>query len=365
MITELMTIILVIIFIAIIMKLMNNSLNIENMDADQLTWSKGNCGYEMTKVFLDVLNEYNIKETNRDDWNVFLPCTYNNITDTIEKINPVNSNQMIFLVNNSDSLASKSDLWKNLVKKYGRDKACEMSPNTYVLYDNNDIELLKSEYDKNKIYIMKKNIQRQEGLKITTDLNEILNGDEDYVVVQELLQDPMIINGRKMNMRFYVLVVCDYGVMHVYVHKEGFMYYTKLPFEKNSNKQWSNITTGYIDRWVYMVNPLTHGDFKTYLGKKDSEIVFDRIYELLKDICLAVPFQLCNGKFDNNISFQLFGADIAVNNKLIPQIIEFNIGPNLETHDGRDSYIKHMVVRDIFKTLNLIPNDDNGFIQII
>ncbi len=46
--------------------------------------------------------------------------------------------------------------------------------------------------------------------------------------------------------------------------------------------------------------------------------------------------------------------------------MEINKGPDLGAKDKRDSELKHNLVRDIFKTVGLIDNDDNnGFIKLI
>ena len=350
----------------------------------EITWGiDPDCNYKMTQVFTDVLKEYGIKKDNKD-WVIYFPCSYNNAHKEIEKVKPANPDQRVFIVTNTDEISSKSDLWKNLLKRYGREEALKMSPKTYILYDNNDLELLKKEFNKKTNYILKKNIQRQEGIKITNDKNEILNGSKDkYVVAQELLNDPYLIRGRKTNMRFYLLLVCQNNEVTAYVHDDGFMYYTKVPFKKDSNKFNSNITTGYIERWIYKVNPLTHQDYRTYLddhnrelissekeiinsGQQLSQVVFSKIYDLLGKVVDSVKHSVCNGThLQNHITFQLFGADIAVDDKMNPKIIEVNIGPNLGTHDGRDSELKHRVVRDIFKVLKIVPNEGNGFIQII
>lgn len=379
------TCICVVYFINKYNKYQEHMVNISDVTT-KVKWGKDpTCKYAMTQVYLDVLKEYGIEETSNNDWLLYFPCTYNDSDDEIKKVTPTSPNQRIFIVNNSDSIASKSNLWKNIVVKYGRDKAKLMSPISYVLYDNNDLELFKNEYKPENLYIMKKNIQRQEGLKLTSDKDEILNGfKQDYVVAQELLQDPYIVNCRKTNMRFYVLLICQNNEISLYIHKEGFMYYTKMPFVKNTLKMWSNVTTGYIDRWIYHINPLTHEDFRQYLDnpnrelidpEKDlleqnkiiSEEVFSRIYNLIKEIIIATDKNICNeSKLKDYISFQLFGADIALDDKLNPKIMEFNIGPNLATHDGRDSEIKHAIVRDIFKTIKIVPdNIDNGFIRLI
>jgi len=46
--------------------------------------------------------------------------------------------------------------------------------------------------------------------------------------------------------------------------------------------------------------------------------------------------------------------------------MEINKGPDLGAKDKRDSELKHNLVRDIFKTVGLINNDDeNKFVQLV
>jgi hypothetical protein len=45
--------------------------------------------------------------------------------------------------------------------------------------------------------------------------------------------------------------------------------------------------------------------------------------------------------------------------------MEINKGPDLDAKDERDSELKHNLVRDIFKSVNLIDDDDkNDFVRI-
>jgi hypothetical protein len=211
-----------------------------------------------------------------------------------------------------------------------------------------------------------------------------MNGINDkYVIVQELLQNPYIIDGRKTNMRFYVLVICKNNKFSVYVYNDGFMYYTKVPFKKNTTEVDPNITTGYIDREVYKKNPLTHQDLKKYLDNPNrnmseiehnmknkrlviSEVYFIRINNLLKDIFSAfVGYIGVNDKFVNNTMTQLFGVDIAVDDQLNPMLMEVNKGPDMNAKDERDSQLKNNVVTDMLKTLGIIDNNNNGFVKIL
>ena len=148
-----------------------------------------------------------------------------------------------------------------------------LSPESFIFSHQPDIDRLKRNHKDGKIYIMKKNIQRQQGLLITNDLDKILNHHNGYVMAQELLQDPYMIKGRKINLRIYVLVVCQKTNMDVYVYNDGFMYYTPEKFLKGSIEDKYNITTGYVDRWIYKVHPLTHTDFKKYLDSEHDNMI--------------------------------------------------------------------------------------------
>ena len=348
-------------------------------------WNRNSCPYLMNQTLEDQLNVHGIGHSN-DNWSLYFPCGYDDIENEINAM-PVVNDAKYFIINNCDEIVAKESLWKNAVKHYGLDIAKTLMPMGYVLYIKEDLERFKNDYSDKKIYIMKKNIQRQEGLKITKSKDEILNGYKNgYVLVQELLQNPYIISGRKTNMRFYVLVLCKDDEINVYVHKDGFMYYTKELFKKNSTDADVNITTGYIDRKVYEENPLTHDDYRAYLDDpnrtnlldvekelrsqnlKISEVCFNRIYNTIRQVFMAFVGKLKMGtKFNrNNTLFQLFGIDIAVDDALNSTFIECNKGPDLGAKDKRDSELKHGVMDDILTTIGSLKNGRKSrFIRVL
>jgi hypothetical protein len=358
---------------------------IENMIDINYTptiWNRNKCNYKMNKTFIEEFEKYGIQQ-HKNGWNLLLPCSYDDQNNEMKQMQIVKGAKY-FIIDNADNIVAKEWLWKNIVNHYGLMKACTMMPKSYVLNSNDDIAQFFKDYQQNKIYILKKNIQRQEGLKITKDKNEIINGKyNQYILAQELLQNPYVINGRKTNMRFYVLVICYNGEINVFVHKNGFMYYTPQNFVVGSIETDTNITTGYIDRKIYEINPLTHEDLQKYLdndkrklykieqniknqGLKISQIYFTRIYNLIKEIFIAFVGNICvNSKFSHNIIFQLFGVDIAVDNELNPMIMEINKGPDMSAKDKRDSDLKHEIVRDILKKIGVIDEQKNGFINVL
>jgi Tubulin-tyrosine ligase family len=383
----LLILLLIIIFIICykVIHLNNNQNKNKNMN---IKWNRNKCPYILGKTYENIFNKYNIQKNN-DDWNLYLPCNYDHPKIELEKM-PIVKDAKYFMIDNGDKMVAKNLLWQYVSQHYGIDKAKTMLPSSYILSKNEELARFNKEYDQNKLYIMKRNTQRQTGLKITNNKDEIMNGKNlKYVIVQELLQDPYTINGRKLDMRFYVLVICKDNQFSVYVHNEGFAYYTKVPYKKGSPDKDINITTGYIDREVYEKNPLTHGDMRKYLdepnrylsqvekniksrGLNISQVFFQRIHTLIRDVLKAYTGHICTSdKFSNNICFQLFGFDVAVSDQLNPMILEINKGPDMSSKDERDSKIKHIVVRDIMRLVEFINEDDvpasnrNGFLKIV
>ena len=351
-----------------------------------------NCKYILTPNIREVLENNGINEIIYNDSSykniIHIPCTYDNPSTEIINmgINP-SKNNYIFILNNPDDIVAKEYLWKNLINYYGLEETLKLVPMTYVLENDKDKKLLENNYIPNKLFILKKNVQRQEGIKITDDLNEILENTNEYILAQELIQNPYLVKGRKINLRVYVLVICEKDNYKVYMYNDGFMYYTKELFKKNSNNNDNNITTGYIDRWIYDTHPLTHTDFKKYVDSnknlnkyelklKSSEInisnyIFSNITNLVKKVFTVFYKKIGNGKkLYNTKSFQLFGLDVAINEDLNAILMEVNKGPDVGSKDERDGKLKKGLLKDIFKTINIIKNDNNndnnnGFVEII
>ena len=122
-----------------------------------------------------------------------------------------------------------------------------------------------------------KNIQRQKGLLLSKDYNFILdelhNKNSKFIIIQKLLQNPLLINKRKINLRVYFLIICKGKSKKGYIYKDGFIYYTRKFYKKNELHFDYHITTGYIDRSVYKTNPLTHSDLYKFLGKKKRYLI--------------------------------------------------------------------------------------------
>ncbi len=311
----------------------------------------------MMKVLKNVTKERSMIKKDKG-WDFYFPCGYNKCEKTIRELRPENNEQKFFLLDGCDQINSKVHLWLALKKKHGVKNASEIMPQTFVLYDKKDMLKFKKHYSilkkKNPSckFVLKNYRQRQEGIKLENNIKNILNGLKNgYFIVQDYYENPFIISKRKINMRYYFLIVCDKDKIRGYIHKNGFMYYTPKHYKGGTLDFKEHITTGYIDRKVYEKNPLTIEDYNEYLENIReglSELFFKRVCALFNKVMISLEDKICKVKhMRNNTLFQLFGADIAPNINLKPKLMEINKGPDLGAKDKKDGAVKNKVTSDI------------------
>ena len=108
-------------------------------------------------------------------------------------------------------LVSKNNLWNILKDYYGRYEASNIMPETYIPTVASDIILFKKNYSSQKIYILKKNLQRKLGIKLMRNNNNIIDycKKNNFVLIQEYIQNPFLVNGYKVNLRLFMFFLFD------------------------------------------------------------------------------------------------------------------------------------------------------------
>lgn len=268
----------------------------------------------------------------------------------------------IYGIKSIDLLSSKSTLYSVLSKN--QSLVYKYTPITYILEDENNYNELLDDFDKSKLYILKKNIQRQKGCTITNNLEYLKNSKEQgYVVAQELLQNPFTVNGHKINLRQYLILIIKKDVKS-FLYNDGFMYYTPKKFKKGSIDKDRHITTGYIDREIYKQNPLTVKDFYKSLGNKQSTILKNNLIKLFNFVIKSYKPHLLHYDSNHHVNFMILGCDVAVDNSLGCKLMEINKGPDLSYKDKKDKQVKFNLIKNTLHEINLINSPHNNFIHL-
>jgi hypothetical protein len=331
-------------------------------------------------IYKEILNEEDVSLTHDlSEFGLYYPCGYNGVERELRNLDLGDrKGQNVFGICGSDTIASKSSLWKVVSGYYGREFASKLIPESWLLKNNVEFPLFEEKFDGDKTYILKKNVQRKKGIKLTSDLEEVKNANKDkYVMVQEK-RDSIIINKRRLNLRIYVFVVYKQGKKSVFIHDSAKVLYTSKDVDENTGSNSEEfetlITNSYVtDLEIYNKNPLTMNKLLDYLEENrgvNSVKMRQKIYNLLKNVMIALLPKVCNCKNmrDQNM-YQMFGADVLIDTDYNPYVLEFNKGPDMKHKDEADHKLKKKVIFDTFEKMGVIKGKDkaykNGYAQII
>jgi hypothetical protein len=289
---------------------------------------------------------------------LYLPCGYGKAELELYNLSSEYvKNSAIFVVPGCDILSGKDSLWQELEKVYSRDVAKLIMPETYITASSNDIELFKSKYHSKNIYILKKNIQRKEGIIILNNLMNILEtikNDPRYVIIQDYIKNPFLIRKRKINIRLYIAVVCKPNVPLVaYLYTIGKCIYTNQDYKANDiTNLEAHLTSLNLDVDVYSKIPYNLKDLEKYIGTPEYNIIWKKIIHKLGMVMKAVNNVVCQN-IKGRINFQLFGVDVMLNEYMEPWILEFNKGPDMTYKIKQDKEMKQKLYEDLFCLVDL------------
>ena len=365
------------------------------------------CSYiKLNKVIKSVLKNKNIIRTEKNkEWNIYIPCGYTYVEKELNTIKITKPNQFIFAIRGSDKIASKNNLWKIVSDYYGKYEASQLLPKSYIINNNKDIKAFKNDYDTNNIYLLKKNIQRKEGILITNNFKQIMKIvertnnkmrdliihsrnnviDEEkfnkniklntlvnsYKIIQLYIQNVFLINKRKCNLRLYLLISSKHNKKEIFLYKYGKCIYTNKDYKDTTttvsfNKE-EHLTSYNLDTNIYNVNPQSLEELKEFLGLKNYYYLWNNIVFLFKKISNAIKPEVCNSLIlENATTFQVLGADIIFTDKFKPYLLELNKGPSMKPSNSQDYEMKIKMHEDVFKKVGFIKSNsvDHEFIRL-
>ena len=320
-------------------------------------------------VFAKILEENNIQRTHSGDWDIFFPCGYNFNEMELYRLN-MNfmknyKNKYIFSINGSDQIVGKIKLWNHLTKFYKIELVTKIISESYDFNSIEQQQQFEKNYQKGNIYVIKSKAQKQLGINITDNLEEIKkNYKINNILVQHFISNQLLVKNYHFNIRVFVLVTFKQREMNIYLYDEGNIRYASEPFNSKKLTQESLITRGVsANKKIYDDKPFSISDLKIYL--KNKGLNYDKINEgIVNAIILifnCIYYKIGNFKnIQEGLNFQLFGGDFMVTQDLNTYFLEFNKGPELGCVQGLDKEckMKQILQRDI---LQLVGLDQTNF----
>lgn len=311
-----------------------------------------------------IFEKQNISRTNSDkDWDLFLPCGYNYIEKQLDQLKLNRPDQMIFGITDCDNIVSKPMLWSILATKYGRSVAKTIMPESYVIGSSEDLDIFKQQFRKGQIYILKNWKQRKLGLKLTKNYQMITKCPKSkYQVVQKYITNPYLLDGRKINFRIYLLIVCHQGISSFYVNKNLKCIYTQQKFSLTDIKtQERHFTSLNLNPQIYEQLPFNRYELSRYWGQTQFDQLMNSINKSLYLLALAIKPWICQSqKYYHNLTFQLFGLDYLIDAQFKPWLLEINKGPDMAQTYYKEVEVNQKVLEDTYNLITSKQSSNNN-----
>ncbi|KAL0209579.1 hypothetical protein RCL1_008417 [Eukaryota sp. TZLM3-RCL] len=294
------------------------------------------------------------------------------------------SSQAIFFnhFRNHYELTRKDLLIKNLkrvVKSLERSHPEEASrylffPPTYTLPA--EYALFLESFRKHQgAWIMKPNGKAQgKGIFLITKPSQVLDWrrslakdqqDKNLYIVQKYIENPLLLGGRKFDLRLYLLVT-SFNPLVAYTYREG--------FARLSASRFSMAASDISNNFVHLTNvAIQKQDVKVsatavdnqYLGLKwslrslllylcslDNQKAL-RCFMNIQDLMVRSVMSVSRTMISDPRCIELYGFDILIDSDLKPWLIEINASPSLSASDDDDYKLKYRLLEDMLNVLDL------------
>lgn len=136
-----------------------------------------------------------------------------------------------------------------------------------------------------------------------------------YIIQKEI--PPMLIDGRKSDMRIFYIIMFRKNTVKFYLGKDGFIKINNKKYVKNSINKSIQLTNNAISKAPTNILISEH---------KDHKLIMSKLVDLFTNLSKKIKLEFRNLNSDYEIEYQICGADVMFDNKLNPYLLELNSG---------------------------------------
>jgi len=277
----------------------------------------------------------------------------------------------------STELTRKDSMFLHLnemAEVFGRE-SFDFIPETYVLPEQ--VEKFLEAYEAKKgLWIVKpSNNSCGRGIFVLRELDELPLHEKS--VVSKYVENPLLIQGLKFDLRIYVLVT-QYDPLRAYVYREGLARFASAPFstaEEHLSDSFRHLTNYSVNKTSseFRENKSLQADncgHKWSLSAlnrhlawtgTDVNLMWSRIMDLIAKTLLAVEPTIGastrHATDQLGTCFEIYGFDILVDTNLKPWILEVNLSPSMQADSPLDWQVKSTLVSDAFNLIGVCQPD--------
>lgn len=186
-------------------------------------------------------------------------------------------------------------------------------------------------------------------------------------IVQKYISNPYLLQGRKFDIRMYVLVM-SFSPLTVWIARDGFARISGLDYsKKNLSDKCMHLTNSSIqlsERNSTQGRKWDIQNLRIFLtamhGREPINELFQNIAKVVITTLKCVDSHLMGSKN----CFELFGFDILLKDDLSVCLLEVNAAPSMSATDEHDYQLKYNLIQDVLNVLDLENNFTGKEIRI-
>ena len=184
---------------------------------------------------------------------------------------------------------------------------------------------------------------RGTGITVCKSLEEIMMitrpAPDKTFILQKYIENPLLINKRKFDIRCYAMITSINGVMQGYFYLDGYLRTTSQEYSVDEVDPFVHLTNDAIQKHSTDYgkfengNKLSYREFQKYLDTNHKEVNFTsqilpKIKSIVKQTMLAAYTSIDSNRRMH--CMEIFGYDFMIDQDFKPWLIEVNTNPCLE-----------------------------------
>ena len=194
--------------------------------------------------------------------------------------------------------------------------------------------------------------------------NSLKGGEENAIdetyVCQKYIYNPLLLGGKKFDMRVYALVTC-YNPLTVYLYRTGFCRFTSVKYSLNPddlNNNQIHLTNVAVQKYSSTYDKQIGGkwyfrELKIYLMSKYDEQKVNKMFDGIQNIILRCFKAVQNVIAKDKHCFEMYGYDILIDDTLRPWLVEINANASLTASTDLDAETKIKMLDDLLTIVDL------------
>ena len=216
------------------------------------------------------------------------------------------------------------------------------------------------------IWIIKpSNLSRGRGISVSNKLSTILDSHDDsnQIIVQKYIENPLIILGRKFDIRQWVLVT-NLNPLTIWIWEEPYLRFGAEDYNINDmSNLFSHLTNNSIAKHSeHFKETKIEGNmwevhqFSEFLVKAYGSDRWPEIHQKIKNVIIC-SFEAARHEMKQRPnSFELFGYDVMIDENLNVYLIEVNLSPALDYSTKITEKLVKLMLEDLIQVV--IDNKD-------